>query len=69
MTYGKEKMWVWCTVLWSMINGQTTAIFVENNHQQPFLIIPKANTNRYLTKKWSPPEIQGCDYSKETYVW
>ena len=35
--------------------------FVENSHERPFSIIPKANTYGFLTKKWSPPEIQQCD--------
>jgi uncharacterized membrane protein YagU involved in acid resistance len=47
--------------LWSMINGHTTPIFSENSHERPFSIIPKANTNGFLTKKWSPPEIQEYD--------
>jgi hypothetical protein len=34
---------------------------VENSHEQPFSIIPKANTYEFLTMKWSPPEIQECD--------
>jgi hypothetical protein len=50
-----------CTSLWSMINGHTTPIFVENSHERPFLVIPKANTYEFLTKKWSPPEIQERD--------
>jgi hypothetical protein len=50
-----------CTSLWSMINGHTTRIFDENSHERPFPIIPKANTYRFLTKKWSPPEIKECD--------
>jgi hypothetical protein len=50
-----------CTSLWSMINGHTTPIFVKNSHEQPFSVIPKSNTYRFLTKKWSPPEIQECD--------
>jgi hypothetical protein len=50
-----------CTSLWSMINGHTTPIFVENNHERPFSIIPKANTHGFLTKKWSQREIQDCD--------
>jgi hypothetical protein len=50
-----------CMNLWSMINGHTTPIFVENSHERPFSIIPKANTYRFLTKKWSPLEIQKCD--------
>jgi hypothetical protein len=49
-----------CTRLWSMINGHTTPIFIENSHERPFSIIPKANTYGFLTKKWSPPEIQEC---------
>jgi hypothetical protein len=50
-----------CTSLWSMINGHTTPIFVENSHERQFSIIPKANTYEFLTKKWSPPKIQECD--------
>ena len=50
-----------CTRLWSMINGHTTPISVENSHEQPFSIILKANTYEFLTKKWSLPEIQQCD--------
>src|SRR5688572_25179953 len=52
-----------CNRLWSMINCQTTPIFFENSHERPFSIIPKANTYGFLTKKWSPPEIQEC------YLW
>jgi hypothetical protein len=48
------------TSLWSMINDHTTPIFVENRHERPFSIIPKANTYGFLVKKWSPPEIQEC---------
>jgi hypothetical protein len=47
-----------CMILWLMINGHTTPIFVENSRERPFSIIPKANTYGFLTKKWSPPEIQ-----------
>jgi hypothetical protein len=25
-----------CTSIWSIINGHTTLIFVENSHEQPF---------------------------------
>jgi hypothetical protein len=42
--------------------------FVENSHERPFSIISKANTNEFLTKKWSPPEIQECYLWQETYV-
>ena len=52
-----------CTSVWSTINGHTTPIFVENSHDRPFSIIPKANTYGFLTKKWSQPEIQEC------YLW
>jgi hypothetical protein len=49
------------TSLWSMINGHKTPIFVENSHEWPFSIIPKANTYGFLTKKWYPLELQECD--------
>ena len=35
--------------------------FVENSHERPFSIIPKANTYGILTKKWSLAEIQEGD--------
>jgi hypothetical protein len=54
-----------CMSLWSTINGHTTPILVENSHERPFSIIPKANTNRFLTKKWPPPEIQEWDLWQE----
>jgi hypothetical protein len=44
-----------CTSLWSMINGHTTPIFVENSDERPFSMTLKANTYEILTKKWSPP--------------
>jgi hypothetical protein len=50
-----------CMSLWSMINGHTTTIFIENSHERQFTIISKANTYGFLTKKWSPPEIQEFD--------
>jgi hypothetical protein len=57
-----------CLSLWSMINGHTTPILVENSHERPLSIILKANTYGFFTKKWSPPEIQNVIYGKETYV-
>jgi hypothetical protein len=57
-----------CTSLWSMMNGHTTPIFVENNHERPFSIISKANTYGFFTKKWSPLESKNVTYGKETYV-
>jgi hypothetical protein len=57
-----------CMSLWSMINGHTTPIFVENSHERPFSIIAKANTYGFLTKKCSPLEIQNVIYGKETFV-
>jgi hypothetical protein len=51
-----------------MINGHTTPIFVENSHERPFSIIPKANTYGFLTKKWSPPKSKNVIYGKQTYV-
>jgi hypothetical protein len=35
--------------------------FVEDSLERPFSIIPKANTNGFMTKKWSPLDIQECD--------
>jgi hypothetical protein len=35
--------------------------FVKNSHERPFSIISKGNTYGFLTKEWSPPEIQECD--------
>jgi hypothetical protein len=35
--------------------------FVKNSHERPFSKIPKVNTYGFLSKKWSPPEIQECD--------
>jgi hypothetical protein len=57
-----------CTSHWSMVNGHTTLIFVENSHERPFSIISKANTYGFLTRKWSPPKIQDFNFGKETYV-
>jgi hypothetical protein len=39
-----------CTSLWSMFNGNTTPIFVENSHERPFSIIPNANTYGFLPR-------------------
>jgi hypothetical protein len=50
-----------CTNLWSMVNGHMTHNFIETSHERPFSIISKDNTYGFLTKKWSPPEIQECD--------
>jgi hypothetical protein len=64
-------LWQWnicvvrCTGLLSMINGHTTPILVENSRERPFSIIPKGNTNRFLTKTRSPPEIQECNLWQE----
>jgi hypothetical protein len=46
----------------------TTPIFVENSHERPFSIIPKANTYGFFTKKWSPQETKNVIYGRETYV-
>jgi hypothetical protein len=51
-----------------MIDGHTTPIFVRNSHERPFSIISKANTNGFLTKKWSPADIQECDLSSK-HMW
>jgi hypothetical protein len=54
---------MWSEVNETLVNDQWphNPIFVENSHERPFSIIPKANIYGFLTKKWSPPEIQECD--------
>jgi hypothetical protein len=51
-----------------MINGHTTPILVENSHEQPFSIIPKANTYGFLTKNGLQHKSKNFIYGKETYV-
>jgi hypothetical protein len=50
------------TIMWSMAKKHMWGdpIFVEQSHESPFSTIPKANTYGFLTKKWSPPDIQEC---------
>ena len=67
--YGKETYVGWgerASGQWSM--ATRPPFFVENSHERPFSIIPKANTYGFLTKKCSPPEIKNVIYDKETYV-
>jgi hypothetical protein len=35
--------------------------FFKNSHERSFSIILKVDIYGFLTKKWSPPEIQECD--------
>ena len=62
---------MWSQVYEPLVDDQwhTTPIFVENSHERPFSIIPKANTYGFLTKKCSPPEIQECDLWQGKVVW
>jgi hypothetical protein len=60
----RKHMLAGCMSFWSIINGHTTPIFVENSHERPFSIITKANTYGFFIMKWSPPEIQECDLWK-----
>jgi hypothetical protein len=57
-----------CTSLGSIINGDTTPIFVKNSIEWPFSMTLKANTYEFLTNKWSPREIKIVIYGKKTYV-
>jgi hypothetical protein len=65
----KSRMWsmarkhMWGEAYEPLVDDQWphTPIFVENSHERPFSIISKANNYGFLTKKWSPPEIQECD--------
>jgi hypothetical protein len=43
-------------------------IFVENSHEQPFSMTPKANTYRFLTKNGLHHKFNNVIYGKETYV-
>jgi hypothetical protein len=54
---------MWRIVYEPMVDDQWLHIphFVKKSQEQLFSIIPKANTNGFLTKKWFPPEIQECD--------
>jgi hypothetical protein len=54
---------VWGEVYEPLVDVQWphNPIFVEISQEQPFSITSKANTYRYLTKKWSAPEIQEYD--------
>jgi hypothetical protein len=54
--------------LWSMINGHSTLIFVENSLDRPFSIILKANTYGFLTKNGLQQKSKNVIYGKEIYV-
>jgi hypothetical protein len=58
-----ERKYMWGEVYEPLVDDQWphNPLFVGNSHERPFSIIPKANTYGFLTKKWSPPEIQECD--------
>jgi hypothetical protein len=43
--------------------------FVENSHERPFSIIRKANTFRFLSKKWSPQKIEEYDLWQGNIFW
>jgi hypothetical protein len=69
---------MWGEVYEPLVDDQCphNPLFVENSHEQPFSIVPKANTFGFLTKKWSPPEIKECDLwqgnicgVKFTFLW
>jgi hypothetical protein len=58
-----------CMSIWSMINGHTTPIFVENSHERPFSVIPKDNTYRFfLPRNGLHQKSKNVTYGKETYV-
>jgi hypothetical protein len=54
--------------LWTMINGHTTPIFVENSHERPFSIIPKANTYEFGPRKGLHQKTKNVIYGKKAYV-
>jgi hypothetical protein len=51
-----------------MISGHTTPIFDENSYEQPFSIIPKANTYEFLPRNGLHQKTKNVTYGKETYV-
>jgi hypothetical protein len=57
---------MWGEVNETLVNDQWphNPHFVENSHERTFSIMSKPNTYGFLTKKWSPPEIQECDLWK-----
>jgi hypothetical protein len=57
-----------CTSLWSMINGHTTPIFVENSHEPPFSMTLKASTYGFLTKNGLHHQSKNVIYGNKTYV-
>jgi hypothetical protein len=62
---------MWGEVYEPLVDDQLLHIphFVENSHERPFSIIPKANTYEFLTKKWSQHQkSKNVFYGKETYV-
>jgi hypothetical protein len=63
----RKHEWVRGMSLWSMINYHKTLIFVENSHERPFSIIPKANTYEFLTNGLHL-KSKNVIYGKETYV-
>ena len=54
---------MWGEVYEPLVDDQWThnPHFAKNSHERPVSIILEAKTYGFLTKKWSPPEIQECD--------
>jgi hypothetical protein len=53
---------MWAEVYEPLVDDQWPHnLFCRKYHEQPFSIIPKANTYKFLTNKWFPPDIQDCD--------
>ena len=61
---------MWGEVYEHLVDDQWphTPIFVENCHERPFSIIPKANTYGFLTKNDLHQKSKNVIYGKETYV-
>jgi hypothetical protein len=62
-TWSVARKHMWGEVYEPLVDDQWThnPHFCQKWHERPFSIIPKFNTCRFLTKKWSPLEIQECD--------
>jgi hypothetical protein len=54
---------MWCEVYKPLVDDQRphNSYLSRKYRERPFSIMPKANTYEFLTKEWSPPEIQECD--------
>jgi hypothetical protein len=65
-----ERKHMWGEVYEPLVDDQWphNPYFVENSHERPFSIIPKANIYGFLTKNGLHQKYKNVIYVKETYV-